>query len=339
MKRVMAWMAMLLSLSVGAADTKPLKTPPEHIRGTEQTYLTFPEWFLVFSPDEYATFTENGRPSDFPFWGHIGQFWSSYRTVAHAANDGYPFNFGYHVMITVIGVSTTAEYALRSAYETLVGRVAEATAGGADSEEDRFAAQVAREYVDFIVVNPWYDFDFTRRLRALWTEVPATGPHMARKWERRYALTTEYGIKAAYGWLIRKATHASYDAPVLSTAVVVQDLPPRFPFVEGETFIARKGDETLVLLPRYQAFMRSATRLAKSGANFEEIAGNRSVILVSAIAPRDWQGAPGETFFVQPIITRPQEKRVVLRVRVEDLAERLRTLPASGVRLEHVFDY
>jgi hypothetical protein len=243
-------------------------------------------------------------------------------------------------MIVVIGASTTVEYALRSAYETLIGRVTEASAGGAaDSEEDRFAASVAREYVDFIVVNPWYDFDFATRLHDLWSQVPAIGPHMLRKWERRYALTTEYGIKAAYGWLIRKATHASYDTPVLATAVVVHDLPPRFRFVEGEMALARRGDAALVLLPRYQAFMTHATRLAEAGANFDEIAGNRGVILVSVIAPRDWKGPPGETFFVQPILTRPQEKRVVLRVKVADLAERLRTVPTGDVRLEHVFDY
>jgi hypothetical protein len=226
-------------------------------------------------------------------------------------------------MIMVIGTSTTAEYALRSAYETMVGRVAEATAGGVDSAEDRFAAQAAREYVDFIVVRPWYEFDFGKRLKALWTNVPMTGPHMVRKWERRYALTTEYGIKAVYGWLIEKATRASYDTPLETTAVV-----------------SRRGTESaLVQLPRYQAFTSAATQLSASGATIEEVAGNRTVILVSVMAPRDWKAPPGEAFLEQPIITRPEEKRVLLKVPVSALSERLRTLPGGGAKVEHVFDY
>jgi len=312
-------------MSAWAAAGAPVTTPPEHVRGTEQTYLTFPEWFLVFSPEEYARFAVDRRPSEFPFMGHVAQFWSSYRVTGAAANDGYPLNIGYHVMIMVIGASTTVEYALRGAYETIFGRIAEATAGGATSEEDRFAARVAREYVDFIVVQPWYDFDFSARLKKLWTEVPLTGPHMMRKWERRYALTTEYGIKAVYAWLIGKGTHASYDAPILSTAAIV--VP------------AGKDDPELMLMPRYQAFMDAAGLFAKTGGRFDEIAGNRSVILVSALAPRDWRAPESLRFFEQPIITRPAEKRVVLRVPVADLANELRTLPAQGVRLEHVFDY
>ena len=37
-------------------------------------------------------------------------------------------NPGYHLMVMVIGVSTTVEYALKSAYETLIGRLTEASA-------------------------------------------------------------------------------------------------------------------------------------------------------------------------------------------------------------------
>ena len=33
--------------------------------------------------------------------------------------------------------------------------------------------------------------------------MPWTGPGMLRKWERRFALSTEYGIKALYAQLIK----------------------------------------------------------------------------------------------------------------------------------------
>ena len=62
----------------GILDSPPAKsasglTPVEHVRGADQTYLTFPEWFLVHSPAEYAAHVKQHAPSDFPFWGHIGQ--------------------------------------------------------------------------------------------------------------------------------------------------------------------------------------------------------------------------------------------------------------------------
>src|SRR3984957_6472625 len=166
---------------------------PVDRRGEEQTFLTFPEWFLVFSPAEYAEFVRTHYPDEFCFWGHIGQLWSSYGQVIHQTRvRDEPTNWGYHVMIMVIGVSTSVEYTIRSAYEQLIGRVS-ALLGGRTAEDD-FAAQVAREYVDFIRVRPWYEFDFTARLKRLWTQ-SLLGPHPFRKLERRYALTTEYLVK------------------------------------------------------------------------------------------------------------------------------------------------
>lgn len=102
-----------LSVAVAAAGAEPA-APAEARRAQDQTLLTFPEWFLVYSPAEYATLVRERMPSEFPWWGHVRQFWSSYRAVI-GATRGYDFNAEYHVMINVIGVSTTLEYALRSA--------------------------------------------------------------------------------------------------------------------------------------------------------------------------------------------------------------------------------
>ena len=91
-------MCLLLAMAmvIGSATASAL-TPKEHHRGPEQTYLTFPEWFLVFSPAEYAEYVKTEYPSDFPFWGHVRQFWQSYGAVAReTTNDKYQFNGGYH---------------------------------------------------------------------------------------------------------------------------------------------------------------------------------------------------------------------------------------------------
>jgi hypothetical protein len=334
--------ACVMFALAASAGSEEIRTPQEHRRGTEQTFLTFPEWFLVHSPAEYAMFVKQHDPDDFPFWGHIGQFWQSYKAVHRATKDNYPFNFGYHVMIMVIGTSTTVEYALRSAYETVIGRLTAWTRGREMTAEDRFGAKVAQDYVDFIRVRPWYEFDFFGRLCQLWSETSPGGSGVLRKWERKYALTTEYGIKGVYGWLIRKATQASYDAPVPVTAALVDRLPDGAEKNLPELKVLQRYPDgsTLASLPRYEAFTTYSASLSKQGASFQEIAGNRSVILVSLIVPTHWQaGAEDKVLFEQPIITRPTHKRIVLIVPVASLAGMLNRVSAQGFELEHVYDY
>jgi hypothetical protein len=200
---------------------------------------------------------------------------------------------------------------------------------------------VAQEYVDFIRVRPWYEFDFTARLKRLWTQTSFSGPHLFRKLERRYALTTEYLVKAVYGKIIEKATHSAYEKPILTTSVVVGPWPACERPPPGAALISQpKEDEALLSLPRYQDFMAPAMALANCGAEFKEIAGNRSVILLSALGPLG-QAQPSDTQVMirQPIITQPGKEREVLVIPVAKLASVLRGLRAQGLTLEHIFDY
>lgn len=314
---------------------------PEHVRGVEQTLLTYPEWFLVFSPYEYGEFIGASAPSRFPFYGHIGQFWESYKTVFdETRRRGLELNPGYHLMIMVIGASTTVEYAVKSAYETLVGRPAESLAGR-PTPEDRHAAGIAQDYVRFIRVEPWYLYDFDKALAGLWRDVPLTGPGMARKWERRFALTTEYLVKAGYARLIKLGTQTIYDAPLPVTAVVATPVPRADAALPELKVLSPAPDgSALVTIPRYEAFMSYAQALAAQGVNFSEIAGNSSFILVSLLASDAWEPAsPAMPLLKQAILTRPGTQRVVLTVPVKDLAESLRQWQAAKLQVEHVFDY
>ena len=308
----------LLFTSLSAFGTLPL-TPPEHRRPADQTFLTYPEWFLVFSPAEYADFVKTHPPDEFPFIGHVRQFWRGYYAVWNETRGKYPFNGGYHMMIVVIGTSTTLEYAIRSAYETVFGRLTELTSTHGMTAEDRYGARVAKEYVDFIRVYPWYEFDFVARLKGLWTSTGFLGPDMIRKWERKWWLTTEYGGKAIYGWMIRKATKAAYEEPLPTTAVVL-------------------SDGRLVMLPRYEAFMPAAVKLAESGAEFREIAGNDKTILVSVLAPSG-TAASDRLLLRQPIITRPGTERLLMSVPIVNLSASLRHYSRAPYTIEHVFDF
>jgi len=329
-KRALVTYGCLFLLGGVLAATQPAETklaPREHQRGEEQTLLTYPEWFLVFSPDEYAQFVKHDEPSAFPFWGHVRQFWQGYAAVfqEQRRHPDYAFNGEYHGMINLIGISTTVEYGLRSAYETFVGRLSAATTSQA-SAEDLYGAQVAQEYVDFIKVRPWYEFDFTTRLANLWTRTPLSGGGLARKLERRYALTTEYLVKAGYGWLLSKAANPGHDKPLPVTHVAYR----------------HAGAIETVLLPRYGEFTPASMRLAQDGADFIEIAGNgtRADILLTVWFAPGWQPPVGtRMLFEQPILTVPGHRRAALVVQVESLASVLRELQAAGVEVEHVFDY
>ncbi len=328
-------------------------TPKEHIRTVDQTFLTFPEWFLVFSPAEYADYLKDQRPSGFPFFGHIGQFWGSYKAVTdETVAQKYEFNPGYHLMVMVIGVSTTVEYAIKSAYECTIGRIAEGFTF-VQTPEDKFAAGYAKDYVAFIRNLPWYQYDFMAQLKTLWWAVPKTGEHLFRKWERRFALTTELLAKAAYGKLIGVATGTIYETPLLVTAVVLStDQPSGGEVLQAlvraktdefrDITVLKEFDNNMVLatIPRYENFTKYAKHLASNQLNFIEIAGNQSIFLVSMIGPEKWEPSLTQKVLIeQPILTVPGRKRVVATVSVKDLAQALRTWSTQGVEIEHLFDY
>ncbi len=346
--RAMALLIPAAALLAAAAVALPeggavVLTPQELRRPAEQTYLTFPEWFLVFSPSEYADHLAERPPSEFPFLGHVGQFWQGYLAVYSATKDRYPFNPGYHAMVLVIGTSTTVEYGLKSAWETLVGRLTEMAGGGAVTDEDGLAARAARDYVEFLDLEPWYRYDFLSDVASLWTETGLWGPGLIRKWERKYYLTSEYLAKAVYGWIIGGATGAAYEAASPVTAVVLDMLPEGvekdLPGLEVLDDLTAGG--VLTSVPRYAPFKDYAAQLGRRGVTFIEIAGNRGEILVSLLAPADWSAgtAPGRVIFTQPILTRTSTKRVVLAVEVPTLGRALVELDKPLLRLEHVYDY
>jgi len=345
---MLAWSLSLSGTAFAQVTTAPVEAPPEHRRTPDQTFLTFPEWYLVHSPAEYAAYLGQGKPpSGFPLWSHIGQFWQAYRAVIRELKP-YPFNGGYHLMVMVIGTSTTVEYGLKGLYEHTVGWLAEATKSGSDMvPEEKFAAAFAQKYVDFIRVDPWYLFDFGAQVHALWQgDWPTSGPNLIRRWERRFALSLELLVKEAYGWLIKLGTQAVYDAPKPVTSVVLAKVP----MVDASTPAGCSGapqsmvaDGVLTTLPRYEAFTTCSRWVARQGIAFREIAGNRGEIVVSLLVPDAWAGsaAPSRTLFTQPILTRPGTQRVVLATQVDQLAALLAPVEAQqgAAAIEHVYDY
>lgn len=329
---------VVLLVASRASSDEPCDTPLEHRRPPDQTYLTYPEWFLVHSPNEYAQFVAESSPGAFPFIGHLGQLWSSYGAMIEATSE-HELNFGYHMMILVIATSTSGEYGIRSVYENLIGRLTEATQLGERTPEEALGADVAQEYVDFINERPWYEFDFIEPLERLWIDTPFFGPDMVRKVERRYVLTSEYLAKAGYAWLIGLGTAASYEPAAPVTGIVLERMPDHVPDdVELDVLEQLPDGATIATLPRYEPFGRQMQAIAREGAELREVAGNRGPILVSVIVPRGGSArVPGHVMLVQPILTRPEEERVIFDVPVAELADALRRIGPE--ELEHVYDF
>ena len=315
--------------------------PKKDIRPADQTFLTYPEWFLVFSPAEQADYFKTNTSTTFPYLNHISQLWQGYEIVYDQIKGNFKFNTGYHIMIWVIAVSTTAEYGIKSFYETFIGGFTNPDSKSRLTEEDQFNARYMQSYVTFIERTPWYEYDFNQQLHQLWGETPLKGEHFFRKIERRYYLSTELLVKAGYGWIIKLGTQSAYDAALLNTAVTIHDPFHKGHYPTGVSFVNVNPNGIFMNFSRYAPFKEAAIETAKENINFVDIAGNNGAILLTVLTEKDLKIQP-EVFrllFSQPIITMPGTKRLALVTPVSNLSKLLMYLENEGVELEHIYDY
>ena len=315
---------------------------PNYARPEDDTYLGFPEWYIVWSYQEKADFQENRLPSGFPYFGAVRQYWQSYCCISRILRGQYPWNAGEQVMLVVIGTSFSAEYILKGLYEETIGRLSEWSSGYQFTSEDQYAYKVAREYADFVHVRPFYEFHFARHVRGLWTDNSLWGPHPLRKWERRFFLTLDYASEALYCSLIEWATHASYGHEPNDTYAWVENLnQEQLSQIPHVKVVKQAGPQAeIVVIPRYQEFTAVASNLAQHGVRWVEIAGNTQ-ITVSVLASQSWryEGSAGRQLFSMPLLTHAGRQRAVLMCPVQSLNQVLNTLSSRDVLVEHVYDY
>lgn len=301
-------------------EARKALTPLADRRPPDQTFLTYPEWFLVFSPAEQADYFQQHTATTFPYVTHTRQIWESYRAVVNEMGDAFPPNPGYHLMIWVIGVSSTVEYLVKSGYEAVVGRLTD-TSQSLSAEDQLNAAEMQR-YVAFIKDRPWYEFDFSTSLTRLWRDTPFWGSYPIRKLERRYWLTSEWIVKYGYGKLIGVGTGQVYEAALPTTVVLNQQ-------------------DSLQQFPRYDRFVGAANAHINNGGSFHEIAGNSTVILVCVVVDEKtaFQPSRARLLFQQPVPTMPGQFRVLWGIPVQELHILLQEAGAAGIAIEHIFDF
>jgi hypothetical protein len=308
-----------------------------YARPEDDTFLTYAEWYIVWSYQEKAAWQQAHLPSSFPYFRAIGQYWSGYCCSYEVVRSRYPFNFGDHLMLAVIGTSFTVEYALKGSYESTVGRLTEWLGNNAMTDEDRYAARVAQDYGLFVQDRPFYEFPFFKAFRGLWSDTSLWDTHVARKWERKAWLSLDYAVEGAYCGIITLASHSVYGVEDDVTYAVVEQVPEMlFSSVPSVVKVKELGKDTfLVRMPRYRKFTEAAERLFRDNVRFVEIAGNRQV-MVTALVSRDWNFAmpTGELLFASEMLTDASRKRVTLRVPVSNLGA-----TANALTIEHIYDY
>jgi FAD/FMN-containing dehydrogenase len=312
-------------------------------RPESRTFLTVPEWYIVFNPEEYARHLKDKPPSAFPYFASIAEFWRLYDDVDDLVERRYPTDWGSHLMLMVIGTSYTVELAIKSLYENTIGRLSEWSAEGRRTSEDELDWQYADEYVRFIYVYPWYEFPFWQRLKDFWSRSQWNEEDVRfREIERSVAFTFEYAVKAGYAWLIGLGTQSVYEADAGTIYAIATGAPADPAEVDARLKVLQRFDDgrSLIAVPRYEPFREIVTKLAAGGTQFLEISGNDEIML-TAIGTADWQYdlPAGAAVLDSAIVTDPSRKRFGILVPTRDLAAVLNALPGHGLQLEHVYDY
>jgi len=321
-------------------------TDEGYVRQQGDSFLTFPEWYIVHAYNDLAGVTARASESDFDYLASIRGFWSSLCGATRQASSSGPATADQKATNYIIGFSFTLEMALQGAYERSIGAVSEWTTAGHKTAEDEFNLALLREYGAFLYQTPWYQFPFGAKLKQFWRETPFVPS--VRSVERRGSLSLQYAGRAGYAALMRFI--AGYDPADLTIRSVVGGLSAaELEAIGGVKVIrdveAANGERgVLVETARYAAFDAFVRELAHhSGAILLEVAGNHR-ILITMILPAQASDAVltasgGVQIFSLGIQSSPGLRRVGIDTPVRALVKDVGQIEAAGYKFEHAYDY
>ncbi len=304
--------------------------PQAHHRLEARTLLTYPEWHIVHAYDDYAKVIDEGDPHDFGYLKAVSTYWSSLCALKTQSARHGGIDTSTKQLVYVIGVSFSAELALKAAYEETIGRIATWIRGADHAPLDTVSAEQAAGYARFLQQTPWYKWDFQSDIAAL--EAAKTG--VFRDTERRFALGAEYAAKSAYAGVIANAV-ANVGADELTLRMIVPNAnAATFADMEGVTVIGPRPEGVEVETIRYRALTHLLEEMAARDLQITEIAGNDDILFTALSPEPEAQGA---------LYSFPRQgygdHRHLFMVKVPELLPTLRALQAGPITLEHVHDY
>jgi hypothetical protein len=333
------------SASAAVSSAPPVALPAINEQGyprkQNNTFFTFPEWYIVYSFEDFGRFLDRFSESHFNYLGHIFGFWRSFCTINQAVPPSGESLADVKTMIYVIGISYSTEYAIKGFYENTIGRVFEWIRGEERTPQDIFARAMLQDYASFLYTIPWYKYPFREKLDGLMA-ISAPTPSPLRTWERDFALGTEYYLKVGYAALIQKALDAGGDDEPRDIMFAVATLPPSVLAKEPrlKPIRALTPQWQLVQAPRYKDLTEILQSLLDQGFGLAEIAGNHD-ILITVIAPDAAKLDVKDTteLFSLELDAKPGFRRAGLKARIDRLVNINRDLKAKGVSIEHFYDY
>ena len=309
-------------------------------RGEERTFARFPEWYIVYSAEEYADFVaDGGRPSQFPYFKAIGQYWDSVEYSTEALGDS-EIDSSTDTVLKFIGASFTFENAVIGGYEKTIGFLSEALNFFKESGADKYINSVSEEYAEFLMHTPWYDFPYFEKLPRLWSSV--ISDLSIRGLERRIIFTIGYTIKGLYGKVIGKVSHSSLGFAELEATFTTDNISETSLSAIPNVKIIEAYDDRHIhaSAPRYRAFKPVAEAIVSAGGSFLDIQENSEIMLTvitstdsTCIKDRD------DTIFSMPILTQPNTSRFAIKTPVQDLHRVIKDLESCKFPLEHIYDY
>ena len=312
-------------------------TEPKWQRDEARTWLTYPEWHIVYSAESYGRHLATKHPpSSYPFMRDASGFWRNLCAMNRASTGRAGTDA--KVMLYTIGISFTAELLVKSAYENTLGRFFE-WAGGYDSADDHYSARIQQSYGAFMHETPWYEFPFGKALSGLWrTKEPF---YFTRHWERRIALGAEYGFKAGYAKLIGRASGASLGQDEKTLRFLVQGNGGTVAVTDRRFRIAGRAGNGLTIIeaPRYAQFTDLMLKLSTTNARLVEISGNDDVFLTVMLPPKVTLPKSHKALFETPLDDPRGWRRVGVSTKVPNLLATIRTVRSKGGRVEHVYDF
>lgn len=307
----------------GISENDIILTDSGSLRRTGNTFMSIPEWYIVSLSEDYTHWLEWGRnPSNFPYFAYLRDYWELYGKITALMDGTIPRDYEYHTMVRVIGISTTLEFGLKWIYEYSIGRLT--SLFSIDTPEDKYYSQISRKYVDFILLRPWYEFDYSW---ALWGFNFSLSRSFPRSIERYMIYSLEFWFKKFYARIIEDAAHSSFATPDIWTEVHWKF--DSLSISLNPDSIQKTTDGIKVL--RYYPFTTMLPQVMNQAwTNIESISWNKKIMV--EYTSKDNSGI----ILSIPIPINPLVSRNFLYTEVWELPF---LMHQSGSKLQHIYDF
>lgn len=316
---------------------KPLITDPKHQRKEANSYLTYPEWHIVYAYEGLAETLKSGDEYQFGYFASIAGFWKASCALNKVATMHGGADWNTRQTNHVIGASFTLEMAMKALYEETAGRLFAMTRGSEKSPQDKVAAKVAADYAAFLNQTPWYKYPFQNAVDELWAaplEMPVRG------WERRLALGGEWKAKIQYAGMIASAVSATGVAALEIRSIVSGLDASTLRSIPGVTIVGENNGQIEITTPRYAAFTEILKAISSQGGTIVEIAGNDDIMLTLTAPGTNTQQLPDGLEIIARV---PRDgfsdERLIVSAPMIKLANAIRSLQGTSLKLEHIYDY